>query len=274
MNPAEDSRPVLWRRHVLWACLAVLYAGLIFGLSAIPGSRLNELGLHPTLANLAHVPLYAGFAGFVLMAFAGNLAGMRRGPWPILYAIAAVMTYAISDEVHQRFVPGRTSSTGDLALDLFGASMALGVMRLAALRGRVPRGGSIADRMGAASPGLLFALGIVALALLVSLPALGNGFTNWDDQAYVIENPLVRGVTASNVNRWWAESYLGNDAPLALASCASIALFCLDLLIAEGGAGGSRFILERSLRTLGRDTQVRFLVDLKGLGTIGNAKSP
>jgi len=124
-----------WRRHALWTCLAALYAAFIFLLSEIPGSRLSQYGFRHTLANLCHVPLYGGFSVFVLMAFSGTLAAVRRGPWPTLYTIAAVMTYAITDEFHQRFVPGRESSSGDLALDFLGASLALCAVHLAARRG-------------------------------------------------------------------------------------------------------------------------------------------
>jgi protein O-mannosyl-transferase len=34
--------------------------------------------------------------------------------------------------------------------------------------------------------------GILALTFLAYLPSLGNGFTNWDDPVYVLDNPLVR----------------------------------------------------------------------------------
>lgn len=136
MSAPENISTARWRRHALWACLAALYAGLIFGLSAIPGSRLSEFGLYPALANLGHIPLYAGFSALVLMALAGDLPAVRRGPWPTLYTIAAVMTYSISDELHQRFVPGRTASAGDLALDFLGATTALVVLYVCARRKR------------------------------------------------------------------------------------------------------------------------------------------
>jgi len=131
--PAEPPS-VPWRRHALWACLAALYALCIFLLSEIPGTRLARYGFRHALANLCHIPLYAGFAALVLMAFAGSLARVRRIAWSTLYTIAAVMTYAVTDELHQRFVPGRFASPGDLALDFLGATIALGGMHLAARR--------------------------------------------------------------------------------------------------------------------------------------------
>lgn len=38
----------------------------------------------------------------------------------------------------------------------------------------------------------LWLAGILALTFLAYLPSLGNGFTNWDDPVYVLDNPLVR----------------------------------------------------------------------------------
>ncbi len=220
MSPPEEIPGIRWRRHALWACLAVLYAALIFALSEIPGSRLDEIGLHPTLANFCHIPLYAGFAGFVLMAFAGDLAAVRRGPWPTLYAIAAVMTYAISDEYHQRFVPGRFSSAGDLALDFLGASLMLIAMHLAARRGRGPGRGALARRAGAASPGLVLALGVAMVTFAVYLPALRNGFTNWDDQVYVIGDRAIRSLSPTALAEQATAVRVGIWAPLTTFSYA------------------------------------------------------
>ncbi len=211
---------VPWRRHLLWACLAVLYAACIFLLSEIPGTRLARFGFRHTLANLCHVPLYAGFAAFVLMAFVGTLAGVRRGRWPTLYTLAAVMTYAITDELHQRFVPGRFASPGDLVLDFLGASIALGAMHLAARRARGPRRGALAGRAGSASPALLLALAVGAITLAVYLPALRGGFTNWDDPIYVLEDQAIRSLSPAALVEQARAVRVGIWAPITTFSYA------------------------------------------------------
>jgi VanZ family protein len=38
-----------------------------------------------------------------------------------LLAIALATVYAVGDEVHQRFVPGRTAAAGDVGIDALGA---------------------------------------------------------------------------------------------------------------------------------------------------------
>lgn len=45
-------------------------------------------------------------------------------------ALAIVFAYAISDEVHQRFVPGRTGTAIDVLIDLLGAILSLAFLRL------------------------------------------------------------------------------------------------------------------------------------------------
>jgi tetratricopeptide (TPR) repeat protein len=45
------------------------------------------------------------------------------------------------------------------------------------------------------------ALALGAVALLLYLPSLGNGFVNWDDDGYVTANPRAQRLTAENV-RW------------------------------------------------------------------------
>ncbi len=61
--------------------------------------------------------------------------------WPGLghrsYALAALITiaYAISDEFHQSFVPGRFSDPFDVLVDALGAATALGLAYFAYARG-------------------------------------------------------------------------------------------------------------------------------------------
>jgi len=80
---------------------------------------------------LAHFLEYALLAALWLWALR---PGMGRGS----YAVAALITvaYAISDEFHQSFVPGRFSDPFDVFVDALGAATALGLAYLAYARGR------------------------------------------------------------------------------------------------------------------------------------------
>ena len=103
--------------------------GLIFWLSAQPGDAVagQDDELWEILRNAAHIAFYAVLA--VLIRRALVPAGIRS---PAVTAFVVTMLYALSDELHQHFVPGRTASVFDLALDAVGALAGLAVaVRLA-----------------------------------------------------------------------------------------------------------------------------------------------
>jgi VanZ family protein len=93
----------------------VAWAALIFALSAQPDLT-TGLGTWDTiLRKLAHLVEYGILGALLLRALA------LRVP-----AIAAGIAYAISDEIHQAFVPGRYASALDVAID--SAGVVLGVL--------------------------------------------------------------------------------------------------------------------------------------------------
>lgn len=64
--------------------------------------------------------------------------------------------------------------------------------------------------------GLLVA-GLVVLTFLVYLPALSNGFTNWDDGEYVLENKHL-ALTSENIPLLFTRNVVGNIHPLTMFS--------------------------------------------------------
>jgi len=62
---------------------------------------------------------------------------------------------------------------------------------------------------------------ILIITFLVYLPAFENGFTNWDDDKYVTENPLITEFSANNIRLIFSDFYLGNYHPLTLISLAA-----------------------------------------------------
>lgn len=116
MTPAHvrNLRSPLW----LWGPV-VLQMAIIFAASSI-----RDLGQLPggISDKGGHSIGYALLAGLLLRAFArGRLAGITwRG------AIAAVVLatiYGASDELHQAFVPGRSSDRFDVLADFIGAAI-------------------------------------------------------------------------------------------------------------------------------------------------------
>jgi VanZ family protein len=100
------------RSRVLTVWLpVVVWAAVIFALSAIP-SLSTGLGTWDTiLRKAAHVTEYAVLGALLLRALE------REAP-----ALAAGIAYAASDEVHQHFVRGRHGAPVDVAIDAIGVA--------------------------------------------------------------------------------------------------------------------------------------------------------
>jgi len=110
----------LWLPVVVWA-------GLIFSLSSVPDLGTGLGGWDLVLRKLGHAAEYA-----VLGALLARAVGRA---WP---AFALGLLYAISDEAHQAFVPGRQGAPLDVTIDAVG--VACGVLLWRSLARR--RGGS------------------------------------------------------------------------------------------------------------------------------------
>ena len=107
------------RRVWLWGPV-VAYMGLIFYLSAqsfppVPGGIPDWI---------LHGVEYFGFAAVVFRAVSGGLPAAVTGARAAT-SMAIVAAYAVSDEVHQLFVPYRTADLRDVRSDVVGASLAL-----------------------------------------------------------------------------------------------------------------------------------------------------
>jgi VanZ family protein len=103
----------------------LLWMGLIFFASSQPGTSYPDLGILDFVAKkLAHVLLYAAlyillFRAFTTLPWAGRTTCRVYLP-PML----VVILYAISDEVHQTFVPSREGAFRDVCIDAFGMLLA------------------------------------------------------------------------------------------------------------------------------------------------------
>jgi VanZ family protein len=106
----------------LW--LPVLaWAGLIFALSSVPDLGTGLGGWDLVLRKIGHA------AEFALLG--ALLARAIGSAWP---AFALGVLYAISDEVHQAFVPGRQGSPLDVAVDAVGVACGVLLWRQLARR--------------------------------------------------------------------------------------------------------------------------------------------
>jgi len=102
-----------------WAPV-VAYLALIFYLSSLSDIRLAA----PYPDHILHAVEFFGLAVLVARALNG---GLQRPITfrPLLLAFLLCALYAISDEIHQMFVPNRYSELTDVLSDMVGAALGL-----------------------------------------------------------------------------------------------------------------------------------------------------
>ncbi len=124
----------LWVVTLAWAALIFYFSTGAFGSSftawllshvlsllQLRVSPATFVTLHFLLRKLAHLTEYAIFGLLLYHCFEPH----HQSSWhegTALWAILAAAAYALSDELHQRFVSGRTASLVDSGIDTAGAA--------------------------------------------------------------------------------------------------------------------------------------------------------
>ncbi|HVZ74465.1 MAG TPA: VanZ family protein [Polyangia bacterium] len=104
------TRARLWLPVVAWCAL-------LFGLSSIPGAAIPKVSI-PQLDKLVHATLYGGLGALVARASWPRTARSRART--VVGAGLFAVAYGITDELHQLFVPRRSSDVLDVAADAVG----------------------------------------------------------------------------------------------------------------------------------------------------------
>ncbi len=77
------------------------------------------------------------------------------------------------------------------------------------------------DSTGAtSSPAWYFLVPVLAITFILFLPALQNGFTNWDDVLYVTNNPLLKELNGEGLKAIFSTPVVSNYHPLTILSLA------------------------------------------------------
>lgn len=101
----------------------LLWLGAIYILSDQPKSDIPSFGVWDLLIKKgSHFLAYAVLAVLAWRMF-------QEGKRPYLYAIVFTILYAISDELHQTFIPGRHGALADVLIDSLGGAAALFSLR-------------------------------------------------------------------------------------------------------------------------------------------------
>lgn len=107
-----------------WGFALLLMAGIFF-FSSLPSVSIPSLGaLDWLVKKTGHFLVY----GLLACSYLRGLS--QRGLLAHLIAWGLAVLYALSDEFHQWFVPGRGNSLVDVGIDALGAVSGLGVLAL------------------------------------------------------------------------------------------------------------------------------------------------
>lgn len=96
------------------------WMAIIFAFSSQPDSDPSGRRLHIDLYKVAHLTEF-GILGVLVAGATRNLNAPRAGWW----AWVIVVLYAISDEIHQALVPGRSPLVTDVAIDALGGLLGI-----------------------------------------------------------------------------------------------------------------------------------------------------
>ena len=126
---------IAWFRRPLVAWLLVAaWMGVIFLFSAQPQRAVAPGPLFDYLSKkTAHLLSYAALAILAYRATRLTWPAWSRGH-AALVALAIAVVYAVTDEFHQSFSPGRNPSPVDVGIDTLGALLGLALVVLAPSR--------------------------------------------------------------------------------------------------------------------------------------------
>jgi VanZ family protein len=116
--------PMSFQNILLRWVPSIAIMGLIFILSSLPSDVIPYYGVFDFIVKKGGHALGYGLLGLsYYYALPRNLSKLYK--WII--ALIMAILFALSDEYHQSFVQGRTSSLTDVAIDTLGAAIALSI---------------------------------------------------------------------------------------------------------------------------------------------------
>ncbi len=104
----------------------IVIMGLIFFVSHLPGSALRWYPRGYSLDKIFHAFAYGTLAASCLFAFNPHLSRIRT-LWAHIGIILFCLVYAITEELHQSFIPGRVVSGWDVLAGLTGSLVVVGI---------------------------------------------------------------------------------------------------------------------------------------------------
>ena len=125
-NADKSSGRLRW--FLVYQLPTILYAGLVIGLSSIPYLKSPSLKFF-TFDKVAHFLEYSIFAFLTFRSFS-HLSARINVNRAFLLSLLFLSIFALLDEYHQSFVPGRHADIADLGTDILGAFLVISYMWL------------------------------------------------------------------------------------------------------------------------------------------------
>ena len=119
-----STMPERYRPFMIYSFPALGYAALIFGISSVRGYSIPNLPFF-SFDKIIHALEFGLFGILLYRSFYFHLKLKR----PYVITLLAGGIYALLDEIHQYFVPGRYCSINDLGADLIGIIIFAGVSK-------------------------------------------------------------------------------------------------------------------------------------------------
>ena len=120
-SPGSILRTLIGKIGQWTILLPFVYMGFIFFLSSLHGGQQDLIGysfrLDPKIGDFLHFPLYYGLGLLWILALDVRGVPERKG---MVLACAFGTLYAVSDEIHQYFVPDRCMDAKDVLTDFLG----------------------------------------------------------------------------------------------------------------------------------------------------------
>lgn len=109
---------IAWLLPICWALLIYFLSSQ----SSLPS--MQESALNFISKKMAHIIVYLVLYVLVHRATLLTFSQKKRHPLVVLLPVLICFIYAMSDELHQSFVPGRGGTIRDVGYDMLGVSIA------------------------------------------------------------------------------------------------------------------------------------------------------
>ncbi len=121
MKEVEKNIKIVSKKRFPYTWLTLAYAAVILIISSIPDLSAPELGFK-NQDKLYHFIEYGVFSVFLFFSLLNSSRDFLKKN-VLIISIFIGASFAVLDEIHQRFIPGRSADILDFAADFLGVAL-------------------------------------------------------------------------------------------------------------------------------------------------------